>query len=251
MGYRELGVGGEGIVYLEVLQLEPQTHVERSSPPQDEAAAEGKRILFEAANGTLLDVDHGTYPFVTSSNSSGLGVHAGAGVPATMLNTCIGVLKAYATRVGSGPFPTELHDETAERIRTRGKEFGTTTGRPRRCGWFDALSARYAAMLNGAHRIALMHLDTLAGLDRIGICTGYRDQAGQPVGFSPDSRVLSAVTPVLEFAPGWQEDVGAARRLADLPAPARKYIDRLHELLGVPISIISVGPDRDQTIFAQ
>jgi adenylosuccinate synthase len=214
-----------------------------------QAAAEGKSILFEGANGTLLDVDHGSYPFVTSSNSSALGVPAGAGVPPNMVNTCLGVIKAYATRVGQGPFPSELHDETADRIRTRGQEFGSTTGRPRRCGWFDAVATRYSIALNAADQIALMHLDTLTGLERIGICVAYQDEQGPSSTFPADPNRLARVRPKLEFVPGWEANVSEIRRRADLPQAARDYLDRLEELLAVPVSIISVGPRREQTIL--
>jgi len=214
-----------------------------------QADGAGKRILYEGANGTLLDVDHGTYPFVTSSNASALGVPAGAGVPARLLQTCLGVIKAYATRVGEGPFPSELHDRVSDHIRARGQEFGTTTGRPRRCGWFDAVAARYSVALNGADSFALMHLDTLSGLEQIGICVAYTDQAGDSSDFPAHARRLDAVRPKLEFMPGWEADLTEARTLGDLPQAARRYVTRLEELLALPAGIISVGPRREQTIL--
>ena len=228
-------------------QLRP--HVCDTGTLLRQAHAAGKRILYEGANGTLLDVDHGTYPFVTSSSASALGVHPGAGVPAGMVNTCLGVLKAYATRVGQGPFPSELHDQVGDRIRTRGQEFGTTTGRPRRCGWFDAVAARYAVALNGAASFALMHLDTLTGLERIGICLAYGDPTGTTTAFPADLGRLAAVEPQLEYLPGWDADISGARVYRELPEPARRYVARLEELLSVSASIISVGPLREQTII--
>jgi adenylosuccinate synthase len=214
-----------------------------------EAATGGKRILYEGANGTLLDVDHGTYPYVTSSNASALGIHAGAGVHRGMVNTVIGVAKAYATRVGRGPFPTELHDDVGERIRERGREYGTTTGRPRRCGWFDAVAVRYSVELNGVDHVAIMHLDTLAGLKEIGVCVGYEDPGGVECGFGSDAADLAGVRPRYEFLPGWDRDIRNVRRTEELPDTARAFLGRLQELLGVPISMISVGPERDETII--
>jgi len=215
-----------------------------------QAAADGKRLLFEGAHGTLLDIDHGTFPYVSSS-SSALGVAPGAGVPARLVRTFVGVAKAYATRVGEGPFPSELKDDIGQRIRDRGNEYGTTTRRPRRCGWFDAVAARYAVMLGGISKVALMHLDTLSGLAEVGICTAYRyahtDAASNH--FSADAYELSRARPVLEMLPGWTEELGEARCLGDLPWNARRFVARLEELLRVRIVIVSVGPDRDQTIF--
>ncbi|HKB41438.1 MAG TPA: adenylosuccinate synthase [Gemmataceae bacterium] len=215
------------------------------------ALAAGKRILFEAAQGSLLDVDHGTYPYVTSSNSTVAGVWSGSGVPARYLNRVVGVIKAYSTRVGRGPFPTELDDGAdgiGERIRQTGKEFGTVTGRPRRCGWFDAVATRYTTALNGVDELAVMLLDVLSELDEVKICTAYRLNGEQTDHFPGDSAALERCEPVYETLPGWRTDLSAARRLADLPAAARRYVDRLGELLGKPVSFISVGPDRAQTV---
>jgi adenylosuccinate synthase len=232
-------------------QLRP--HVADTTCLLHDALAAGRGILFEAAQGSLLDVDHGTYPFVTSSNSSTAGVWSGSGVPARRLDRVVGVIKAYATRVGRGPFPTELNDGPdgiGERIRRTGREYGTVTGRPRRCGWFDAVAARYTARLSGADELAVMLLDVLSGLDELKVATAYEWEGGGPVdGFHGDADLLERCRPVYEALPGWREDVSGARRLADLPAAARRYVDRLGELLALPVSIISVGPERGQTIF--
>jgi len=215
------------------------------------ALDQNKRILFEAAQGSLLDVDHGTYPYVTSSNSSTTGVWSGSGVPARCLDRIIGVMKAYATRVGRGPFPTELTDGPdgiGERIRRTGREYGTVTGRPRRCGWFDAIAARYTARLSGATELAVMLLDVLSDLPEIKICTGYELDGVAVDHFPGDSFLLERCKPVYETLAGWNVPISDARRLPDLPAAARRYIDRLAELLGLPVAIVSVGPDREQTI---
>jgi adenylosuccinate synthase len=219
-----------------------------------DALGQGKRILFEAAQGSLLDVDHGTYPFVTSSNSSVAGVWSGSGMPARHLGRVVGVIKAYSTRVGHGPFPTELDDGPhgiGERIRRTGREYGTVTGRPRRCGWFDAVAARYTATLCGADELAVMLLDVLAGLPEIKVATAYEVEGQRLQSFPSDAFVLDRCRVVYETLSGWQQDVSAARRLSDLPVNARRYVDRLGELLGLPVSIISVGPDREQTILAK
>ncbi len=214
---------------------------------------QGKRILFEAAQGSLLDVDHGTYPYVTSSNSSVAGIWGGSGVPTRRLERVVGVIKAYATRVGGGPFPTELTDGPdgiGERIRRTGREYGTVTGRPRRCGWFDVVAARYSAAFNGADELALMLLDVLSELDEVKICTAYELDGRRIETFPGDSFLLARCTPVYETLPGWQQDVSGMRRLADLPPAARHYVDRLAELIGLPVAVVSVGPDRAQTILA-
>ncbi len=211
----------------------------------------GKSILFEAAQGSLLDVDHGTYPYVTSSNSSTAGVWSGSGVPTRNLERVVGVIKAYSTRVGRGPFPTELNDGPdgiGERIRRTGREYGTVTGRPRRCGWFDAVAARYTAAVGGADELAVMLLDVLSGLDELRIAVAYELDGRRLDYFPSDAFLLDRCKPVYETLPGWSQDVSGTRRPADLPAAARRYIDRLSELLGLPASIVSVGPDRAQTI---
>jgi adenylosuccinate synthase len=214
-----------------------------------EALAGGKSILFEAAQGSLLDVDHGTYPYVTSSNSSPAGVWSGSGVPARRLERVVGVIKAYTTRVGKGPFPTELNDSVGERIRRTGREYGTVTGRPRRCGWFDAVATRYTASLAGADELALMLLDVLSEMDEIAICTAYEAKGERLDHFPSDAFLLEQCRPIYETLTGWRTDISKARRLHDLPDPARAYIKRLSQLLALPVSIISVGPDREQTIF--
>jgi adenylosuccinate synthase len=214
-----------------------------------QALQAGKGILFEAAQGSLLDVDHGTYPYVTSSNSSPAGVWSGSGVPARRLERVVGVLKAYTTRVGRGPFPTELTDGTGERIRRTGREYGTVTGRPRRCGWFDAVAARYTTALAGADELALMLLDVLSEVDEVSICTAYEVDGQRLDHFPSDAFLLDRCRPVYETLPGWRTDISEARRLADLPAAARGYVERLSQLLELPVSIISVGPDRGQTIL--
>ncbi len=208
----------------------------------------GKNILFEAAQGSLLDVDHGTYPYVTSSSSLPSGVWSGSGVPARNVTRIIGVVKAYTTRVGRGPFPTELTDETGDRIRKVGREYGTVTGRPRRVGWFDAVAVRYTAALAGADEITVMLLDVLSGLPELKLCTAYRIDGERRTHFPSDSFELERCEPVYETLPGWSEDLSKCRTLADLPAAARRYVDRIGELAGLPVSVVSVGPDREQTI---
>jgi adenylosuccinate synthase len=216
------------------------------------AVADGKRILFEAAQGSLLDVDHGTYPYVTSSNSSTAGVWSGSGVPSRNLGRVVGVIKAYTTRVGRGPFPTELDDGpggVGELIRRTGREYGTVTGRPRRCGWFDAVAARYTAALSGADELAVMLLDVLSAPPELKVCTAY-ELDGERIDYFPtDAFVLERCRPVYETVPAWNVPLDGARQPADLPAAARRYVDRIGQLLGLPVSMISVGPDREQTIF--
>ncbi len=215
-----------------------------------DAVEAGKRVLFEGAQGALLDVDHGTYPFVTSSNSSGVGISSGSGIPARWLNTVIGVAKAYSTRVGGGPFPTEQDNEQGQRIRDLGHEYGTTTGRPRRCGWFDAVAVRYTARLSGVDSLSLMMMDAASQLPEIKVCVAY-ELDGQRIDHFP-SHVddLRRVKPIYETMPGWMTDVTKARKMSDLPGGALKYIQRISELIGRPVSVVSVGPGRDQTIFA-
>jgi adenylosuccinate synthase len=218
------------------------------------AVKDGKRLLFEAAQGSLLDVDHGTYPFVTSSNSSPAGVWSGSGVSSRSLDRVVGVIKAYTTRVGKGPFPTELNDGSdgiGERIRRTGKEYGTVTGRPRRCGWFDAVAARYSAVLGGADELAVMLLDVLSEVDEISICTGYEMDGRRLDYFPSDAFLLQRCQPVYETLPGWRTDISKARRLTELPQAAQRYVERVSQLLALPVTIISVGPDREQTIFCK
>jgi len=204
----------------------------------------GHSILFEGAQGTFLDVDHGTYPFVTSSSTVAGGACAGAGVGPTILDEVVGIAKAYTTRVGSGTFPTEAQGEEEERLRATGGEFGATTGRPRRCGWFDAPLVRHAARLNGLTRLALTKLDVLSGLDEVPVCVAY--EGVEADSFPAD---LTGVTPVFETMPGWAEDLTACRRLSELPGNALRYVQRVEELVGVPIELVSVGPGREDTIL--
>ncbi len=215
-----------------------------------DAAESGRRILFEGAQGALLDVDHGTFPYVTSSNSSGVGVSAGSGVPGRYLTKVIGVIKAYSTRVGGGPFPTEQDNAIGEHIRQRGNEYGTVTRRPRRCGWFDAVAARYTARLSGVDALAVMLLDVLSELPELKICVAYERSGQRTTDFPSHADDLRQVTPVYETLPGWQQDIRPIRRYADLPPACRAYLERISQLLGRPVEIISVGPDREQTIFA-
>ena len=209
----------------------------------------GKPVLFEGAQGALLDIDHGTFPFVTSSNSSGVGVSSGSGVPGRWITRTIGVLKAYSTRVGGGPLPTEQDNNIGKHLQERGREFGTVTQRPRRCGWFDAVATRYSARLSGADELAVMLLDVLSELDELRICTGYRINGKVVNEFPGQIDDLKAAEPIYETLPGWNNDLTTVRNEADLPLNAIQYIDRIGELLGRPVTIVSVGPDREQTIF--
>ena len=214
----------------------------------DRAARQGRRILFEGAQGTLLDIDHGTYPFVTSSNAGAGGACTGAGVGPTLIDAVVGISKAYTTRVGAGPFPTELDDATGEALRQSGGEFGATTGRPRRCGWLDVVVLRHAVRVNGLTSIALTKLDVLSGLDEIKVCTSYR--MGDAILDAVPARHggLAAVQPLYESLPGWTEDLTGVRSWWDLPDTARAYVRRVEQLAGVPVSLLSVGPGRRQTI---
>tara|TARA_B100000686_G_C16799672_1_gene985051 strand:- start:503 stop:1783 length:1281 start_codon:yes stop_codon:yes gene_type:complete len=209
---------------------------------------ENKTVLFEGAQGTLLDVDHGTYPFVTSSNTTAGGACTGTGIGPTRIEEVIGVTKAYTTRVGNGPFPTELLDEEGDRIRELGQEYGATTGRPRRCGWFDATILRRARIVNGLTSLALTRLDILDSLDRLKVCVGYQVEGDLIEEFPTDPRVLERCEPVYEELSGWCSPTTEVRIADELPAQARKYVDRISELIGVPINLISVGPARDATI---
>ena len=213
------------------------------------ALKNGKRILAEGAQGALLDVDHGTYPFVTSSNPTSGGACTGLGIPPTAVNSIVGVVKAYSTRVGNGPFPTELDDKIGERLRETGGEYGATTGRPRRCGWFDAVSLRYSAMVNGIEEIAVTKLDVLDDFDEINVCTGYEVNGKRIKTFPTDVRTLENITPIYESFAGWKAPTSTLTAYADLPANARRYVEALATLTGTKLWIISVGARRDQTIF--
>jgi adenylosuccinate synthase len=205
-------------------------------------------ILFEGAQGSLLDIDHGTYPFVTSSNTTAGGTATGSGFGPLYLDYVLGITKAYTTRVGSGPFPTELFDATGERLAERGHEFGATTGRPRRCGWFDAVALRNAVNINSVSGLCLTKLDVLDGLETIRICIGYVCRDGKPVLNPVDSDDYEGLVPVYEDVPGWSESTLGARSLGELPQAARDYINKIEEVVGAPIDIISTGPDRVETI---
>ncbi len=213
------------------------------------AIAEGKSVLFEGAQGMLLDIDMGTYPYVTSSHPVSGGACVGTGVGPTLIDEVVGVCKAYTTRVGKGPFPTELFDETGDQIRNLGHEFGTTTGRPRRCGWFDAVILRYAVRVNGLTSIALNKLDTLGGLKTLKICTGYRLPDGSVTPDFPASlELLEQCVPVYEELPGFEKDISSCRSFEELPAAAKAYIARVEELVGCPVKMVGVGPARDQSL---
>jgi adenylosuccinate synthase len=213
-----------------------------------EALDAGETVLLEAGQATLLDVDHGTYPFVTSSSATTGGACTGSGIPPTRITRVIGIVKAYATRVGEGPFPTELFDEDGERLRTNGGEFGTTTGRPRRCGWYDAPVARYAARINGVTDFVLTKLDVLTGWDRIPVCVAY-DVDGERVDEMPTTQTgFHHAKPIYEFFDGWTEDISDARTMDDLPAAAQAYVRAIEKMSGARISAVGVGPDREETV---
>ena len=211
--------------------------------------ADGKSILFEGAQGAMLDIDHGTFPYVTSSNSSALGMSVGCGVPAKMVDKFIGVVKSYTTRVGAGPFPTEQDNDIGQYIRDKGHEYGTTTGRPRRCGWFDAVVVSYAATISAIDSIALMHLDTLTGLKEINICRAYKINGKETTFFPANIDRLSQAAPIYETVPGWDTPVGGATDFDNLPVNAKNFIRLIEEIVKVPITMIGIGPERKQTIF--
>ena len=213
------------------------------------AMRQRRRILFEGAQATMLDIDHGTYPFVTSSNASVGGVCTGLGIPPRAINGVLGVAKAYTTRVGEGPLPTELFGDLAERLRESGQEYGASTGRPRRCGWYDAVVARYSARINGLDAIALTKLDVLDGLDEIKICTAYRQGDRTVTEVPADLSSNGPWEPVYDTLPGWKEPTRGARTFDELPAEAQRYVRRLEEVSEVPIAIVSTGSDREETII--
>jgi adenylosuccinate synthase len=215
----------------------------------NKALKEKKRLLFEGAQGTILDIDHGSYPYVTSSNTIAAAACTGTGIGPTKIDEVIGVVKAYTTRVGNGPFPTEFDEEMGTRIRAIGAEFGATTGRPRRCGWFDAVLLRRAADLNGLSSLAITKLDVLDGVETIKICTGYEIKGKTMTEFPDSVEELEEVKPVYEEMPGWMSDTKEVREYSKLPVKAKNYLKRLSDLVEVPTSIVSVGPDRNQTIL--
>lgn len=214
----------------------------------NQAIADGKQVLMEGAQGALLDLDHGTYPFVTSSNPTSGGACTGLGVPPTSISRIIGVVKAYSTRVGNGPFPTELHDATGEQLRAEGHEFGATTGRPRRCGWLDLVALKYSVMVNGITEIALTKMDVLNLFPEIRLCTGYTYNDKRLKSFPADCSTLEGVTLEYETMPGWQSSLAGMTSFDELPEAARNYIHRIEEYTGARVSIISLSPDRDDTI---
>ena len=213
------------------------------------ALAEDQHVFFEGAQGVMLDIDHGTYPYVTSSNSDNLGIAAGAGVGPRAIGRQIGVIKAYCTRVGAGPFPSELEGEVADHLREGGSEFGATTGRPRRCGWFDALMVRYAVELCALDGLAITKLDVMSGLPEVGLVTGYRVGGETLTEYPVDTVVVEQAEPVVEFFPGWTEDISGVRSHDELPAACRAFVDEICERVGAPWQILSVGPSRDSTIL--
>ena len=209
----------------------------------------GSSMLFEGAQGSLLDIDHGTFPYVTSSNSSGCGIQAGSGVPSRMIDRVIGVVKAYTTRVGGGPCPTELEDEIGQHIRDEGHEYGTVTGRPRRCGWFDAVATGHGARVSGVDCIAVMLLDVLSKLDEVKICEAYEINGERTTDFPSQLDDLASAKPIYRTLSGWKSDITGVRKLQDFPREARQYIDTVAELLEAQVGFVSIGPDREQTVI--
>ena len=243
-GFEFEQVKAEYLAYAE--QLRP--YVIDTACALNEFVSKGAKVLFEGAQATLLDMDHGTYPYVTSSHPIAGGACVGAGIGPARLNTIMGVVKAYSTRVGEGPFPTELLDETGDFIREQGHEYGTTTGRPRRCGWLDAAVVRYAGLLSGINYMAITRLDILDKLKTLKICTHYKYKGEILKEFPASLKVLGQVEPVYETLPGWEEPISHIRRYQDLPVNARRYVETLSEATGIDIGIVSVGPGREQTI---
>ena len=250
--YNRLPLDAERIV-VEYLALAEriQPHVTDTGALLYQALTDGKFVMFEGAQGVLLDLDHGTYPFVTSSNPVAGSALASAGVGPHWVDRVIGIMKAYVTRVGAGPFPTELLDDVGERLGTRGKEFGTVTGRQRRCGWYDACLGRYAARLNGLTELLITKLDVLSGLDTLKICTGYRAYGQTFDDMPPHQSVFHDASPLYEELEGWHEEIDESRSFADLPKQAQAYVRRIEELVGVPVSVVSVGPARDQSLLVE
>jgi len=224
-------------------------HIRDTTYLLHECLGDGRSMLFEGANACLLDIDHGTYPYVTSSNCSALGVPTGTGIPGRYIQEVLGTMKAYTSRVGEGPFPTEQDNAIGDRIRRRGHEYGTTTNRPRRCGWLDLVAVRYSAMICGTTGLACMLLDVLSGFDELKLCTAYRRPDGTVTDrFSPDAEQLAEMEAIYETLPGWSDKIDEATDRSRLPANARRYLDRIEEFVAVPIEIVSVGPERTQTL---
>jgi len=224
-------------------------HIAESGPLLERALRDGRTILLEGAHGTLLDLDHGTYPYVTTSSCTVGGLLNGAGIGPRHLTTALGVFKAYTSRVGAGPMPTELHDEIGQRIRDRGQEYGTTTGRSRRCGWFDAVAARHSVLVNGFHALAITRLDILDQFDELKVCLAYELDGRRIDYFPSDADELARAQPVYEALPGWFSPTGDAHDWNDLPGAARDYVRLLEEALGVPAGLIGVGQEREKTLF--
>lgn len=252
--YLEQYLSADTLVLEEILEAYTQ-YAQRLAPyvgdvslAIDDAVKAGKHVLFEGAQGTHLDIDHGTYPYVTSSNTVAGNACSGAGIGPQKISGVIGIVKAYTTRVGAGPFPTELLDDIGDRIQEKGAEFGATTGRRRRCGWLDMVILKNAARLNGLTSIAVTKLDVLGGLDEIKICTGYSFEGQQMEAFPASLKVLAACKPIYETLSGWKEDISSVRKKEDLPTHTIEYLNRMEEILGIPIGIISVGPGREETI---
>lgn len=249
-GYGQTEIDGDELV-AQLMELAPKVlpYVDTVWKMLDEERRKGKRILFEGAQGTLLDIDHGTYPFVTSSNVVAAQAAIGSGQGPGAIDYVLGITKAYTTRVGAGPFPTELFDEVGQGLGKRGHEFGTTTGRPRRCGWFDATLVRQAVIVNGINGIALTKLDVLDGMSELKVCVGYKLN-GKEIDYLPAAtRDQEDVEPIYETMEGWPESTCGARSWADLPATAVKYIRRIEELIGAPVAILSISPEREDTIL--
>lgn len=225
-----------------------RAYVTDTSVVLNDAIDQGRRVLFEGAQGVMLDIDQGTYPFVTSSNPVAGGVCIGSGVGPTKIHQVIGVAKAYTTRVGDGPFPSEMKDSVGDYIREKGREYGTTTGRPRRIGWFDSVVVRHARRVSGITGLSLNSLDVLTGLPTVKICTAYRWRGKILENVPASLKILSECEPVYEELPGWKEDITGVRRLDDLPLEAQHYVERITQLTGIPLTLFSVGPDREQTI---
>jgi adenylosuccinate synthase len=253
-----LGLTGNSDTILDAATIfqEYKTYADRLQPYVGDttnylldAVEAGKKLLFEGAQGSLLDIDHGTFPYVTSSNASGVGVAAGSGVPGRWITKVIGVCKAYSTRVGGGPFPTEQNNEMGQKIRDLGREYGTTTGRPRRCGWFDAVAVRYTSRLSGVDGISLMMMDVLSQLPEIKVCVAYELNGKRITHFPSQADDLYKVIPIYETIPGWMTDVTAIRNYADMPTGAKQYVQLISDLVGRPVEIVSVGPDRAQTMY--
>ena len=247
--YNRLPLEPDAIVdeYMEIAErIRP--HVGDTFTLIDSALRQGKEVMFEGAQGTLLDLDHGTYPFVTSSNPVAGYALASGGVSPLEVTRIVGIVKAYVTRVGAGPFPTEQLDEVGERLGVRGKEFGTVTGRKRRCGWFDAALGRYAARLNGLTELLVTKLDVLSGFETVKICTGYRADGEVFADVPPHQSLFHRAEPIYEELDGWDEEIDEARSFEDLPKNARAYVRRMEELVGVPVSVVSVGPAREQSL---